>query len=89
MGQKEDGYILDVSRLKQNNALPLKHLKPGDDEENIAMEIHNDVENLKENANVNPDESNGTFPVVNMTEIDDNTEAEDVPNPAATNEGTR
>ena len=53
------------------------------------MEIHNDVEHLKENANVNPDESNGTFPVVNMTEIDDNTEAEDVPDTAATNEGSR
>ena len=47
--------------MKQNNAPPLKHLKPGDYEEDIAIEIHKDDENLKENANIKPNEFNGTF----------------------------
>ena len=66
MGQKENGYILDVLRPKQTSALPSKHLRPRDDVEIIAIDIHDDVEHLIENPNANPDKPNESFPLVNM-----------------------
>ena len=77
-----------MTRCFQNearkNAPPWKHLKPGDDEGDIAIDAEEADENQEESPKLTMEKRN--VPYANMADEDKNTEPEETPDAVPTNE---